>query len=94
MAKVVRRKGVYLFLLVEALLFAGVYFLGPQGMHHVLRVARENKGIEQEIIKVKSDIAGLQKTLHVWEHDAFYQEKIARERLQMARKGDEIYYLM
>lgn len=93
MSRVNKRRGIYLFLVVESLLFGGVYFLGPQGMQHVFRVKNENAVLEQEIQALKTDVALLDQNLYAWQHDAFYQEKIAREHLQMARKGDEIYYL-
>ena len=41
-------------------------------------------------MQLKNEIAQLEKEMYAWQTDDFYKEKIAREQLQMARKGDEL----
>jgi len=31
--------------------------------------------------------------MFAWQTDDFFKEKVAREQLQMARKGDELFYI-
>jgi hypothetical protein len=42
---------------------------------------------------MKDEIEQLEQEIYAWQTDDFYKEKVAREQLQMARKGDELFYI-
>ena len=79
-------------LIIEIVLFAGVYLFGNRGMHALIALKKENDILEQEIVKTEREIALLRQEIDEWNLYPYYKEKIAREQLQMARK-DEIIYL-
>ena len=92
--KTVKRTLLRLFFGLEVCVFVGVYLFGPSGLQTIVRLKRENRQLDQEIEELQARVAVAEQKLAVWQSDDFYKEKIAREQLQMARKGDEIFYLM
>jgi cell division protein FtsB len=77
----------------ETVLFAGVAVWGPYGMHAVRTMQTTIQDTKKVINGERSKIAQLQREWSRWQHSSFYQEKIAREQLQLARPGDIIYFL-
>jgi cell division protein FtsB len=49
--------------------------------------------VEQDILVLKKEVQDLQEELVAWQTDPFYKEKVAREQLQMARPGEELFYI-
>ena len=82
-----------LLLLVEMAGFGYLYVYGINGMQ-VLAQQRETViNLEKNVIELKSEIEKLEEEIYAWQTDDFYKEKVAREQLQMARKGDELFYI-
>ena len=81
------------FFALEVSVFIGVYLFGPNGWQTMLRLECENAELSQEINGLQAEVGLWEKKIVVWKADDFYKEKIAREQLQMARAGDEIFYL-
>ncbi len=86
-----RRLLLRVFFGIEVVIFSGFYFFGGQGIRgiralhkHTALSILENKALEDEI-------KNLEDTVLAWQTNPFYKEKVAREQLQMARKGDIIY---
>lgn len=82
----------YLFVF-EILIFIGVYFFGNNGYKRIGEINDENKKLCLEIEDLKGEISVVQKEIQEWQASDFYKEKFARERLQMAKEGDEIYFI-
>jgi len=80
-----------MFFINEILFFSFFYYYGAQGMHAVFVLQKENMGVEQQVLEIKKEIAQLHDEITVWETDSFYKEKLAREQLNMAKSGEEIY---
>ena len=80
-------------LVSEMMAFGYFYIFGNNGisiLHHQKDVV---VGLEKNILQLKNEVAQLEEEIYKWETDDFYKEKIAREQLQMARKGDELFYI-
>jgi cell division protein FtsB len=82
-----------LFLLGEIVIFGVVYFWGVDGVNRYNKICEENRKIEQDIIVLKKEVQDLEAQLSAWQTDPFYKEKVAREQLQMARAGEELFYI-
>jgi cell division protein FtsB len=82
-----------LFLLGEIVIFGVVYFWGVDGVNRYNKICEENRNIEQDIIVLKKEVQDLEAQLSAWQTDPFYKEKVAREQLQMARAGEELFYI-
>jgi len=82
-----------LFLLGEIIIFGGVYFWGVDGVNRYNKICEENIKIEHDILALKKEVQDLEAQLTAWQTDPFYKEKIAREQLQMARAGEELFYI-
>ena len=80
-----------LFFTTEIILFSWFYWYGPHGMQAVAHIVAENYKIEEQIRVVKQKVAELEKLVVAWQTNDFLKEKIAREQLQLAREGEEIY---
>ncbi len=80
-------------LFTEMMAFGYFYLFGSNGismLHHQIDVV---VGLEKNITQLKNEVTQLEEEIYKWETDDFYKEKIAREQLQMARKGDELFYI-
>ncbi len=82
-----------LFLLVELIVFGAVYLWGLDGVNRYHKICEENVRVEQDILVLKKEVQDLQEELVAWQTDPFYKEKVAREQLQMARPGEELFYI-
>lgn len=89
-------RGVYLMiryvLYAEMMILGLLYVWSPHGVQPITRLMNEYQEIEEQVVNLKRDIASLDGEIARWEQDPFYQEQIAREQLQMARKDEVIYY--
>lgn len=83
---------VKIFFVIEIIVFIGVYLYGGNGLEHLNRLEYENQKLEYEVVELKNELAALQKDLKDWNTD-FKKEQFARENLQLAKKGDKIYFL-
>ena len=52
---------------------------------------RKNKAMEQEIQELNETIDSLKETIEKLKNDTAYIERIAREKLGMAKKGEKVY---
>jgi len=83
----------YTFFCVEMIFFLFFYAFGTHGIQALQCLVQENDVLRSANSQTKAEIKELEHACESWEHSSFYKEKIARERLQMARQGDVIYYL-
>lgn len=82
-----------IFLILEMAFFGYVYFFGQNGIVILQRQCILTTALESNIVTIKNEIKQLEEEIHAWQTDDFYKEKVAREQLQMARPGDEIFYI-
>jgi len=80
-------------LLVEMIVFGQVYFFGNNGIKALQTQKNVVEDLKKDIMVLDAEVTHLEKELYAWQTDDFYKEKIAREQLQMARKGDELFYI-
>ena len=83
----------YIFFCIEMVMFVFFYSFGTYGLQVLHYLAQENDVLRNKNNQIKKEIQQLEQECEEWEHSSFYKEKIARERLQMARQDDVIYYL-
>lgn len=82
-----------LFLLSEMAVFGYVYMYGKNGFATLQVQKRVVEQVQKNVEQLKKEIAIIEEEIVAWQTDDFYKEKVAREQLQMARKGDEIFYI-
>lgn len=82
------RKALWLFLFAFLVLLA---FLPSYTKLQDLK--QRNQDFEEKTVKLQQEIDDLNKRLHRLEHDPVYLEKVAREKMGVARKGEVIYRL-
>jgi cell division protein FtsB len=82
-----------IFLLAEIVVFGYVYVWGVDGLCTYHEICAENASLEREIIGLKDELRSLEEQLDAWQSDPFYKEKVAREQLQMACVGEELFYI-
>ena len=81
------------FFLGQVIFFLLNFLFGSGGLLSLNGFKRENMVILSKITAFQEEINKLNKHLQCWKSDSFLKEKMAREELQMARPGDEIYIL-
>ena len=89
----VKKAAMRLFLILEMVAFGYVYIAGKNGMQSLYTHRNIVVDMEKNIMQLNKEVVSLEKEIYVWQTDDFYKEKIAREQLQMARKGDELFYI-
>lgn len=82
-----------LFLIGEITLFGWFYYYGVRGVVAVQELKAENDEITQQVASLQNEIDTVNAQIIAWNNDPYFKEKIAREQLQMARDGDEIYVI-
>ncbi len=80
------------FFCLELLIFSSVYLFGAQGMRALWHLQKDNAKLDKELLIAQTQVHDLEKEIVAWKSDPFYQEKLAREHLHMARSGEVIYY--
>jgi cell division protein FtsB len=88
-----RQKFIVGCLLLEGIIFFVMCQRSPYGPRAQEQLRKENAEIECHIEDTRRDIEQLTQECKGLDDD-FYVEKIARERLQMARSSDIIYYIV
>ena len=88
-----KKAAMRLFLVLEMVAFGYIYVAGKNGMQSLQKHKKVVVAMEEKIVKLNEEVVSLEKEIHVWKTDDFYKEKVAREQLQMARKGDELFYI-
>lgn len=82
-----------IFFALEGVIFMGMYIWGACGMRAILKLEETMEQLHKETLAMEHEIAILENDIANWHKHPFYKEKVAREQLQMARSGEEIYYL-
>ena len=59
--------------------------------YNLYRSSKKNKAMEKEIIELNATIDSLKSTIEKLKNDTAYIERIAREKLGMARKDEKVY---
>ena len=90
---ITKRHMLRIFFMFEIFIFVAIYFFSAQGLRVLQGMQKENEHVYEEVAYLKNEIAILEQEVAEWESNSFYKEKIAREELQMAKKGDEVYFL-
>jgi cell division protein FtsB len=92
-SQTVRRKR--LFLIAGVLLAAYLltsFMLGEMGVVKYYRMKAQYNSLTEEIALLKRDNSKLRKTVHALKNDPAYVERIARDKLGLARPGEIVYY--
>jgi len=91
--KLLKRRAMRVFFMVEIMFFIGLYLFGTRGIQYLMQLQYEQQKLDIELEEVRQEVASLNEQVEQWNATPFFKEKIAREQLQMAREGDEIYYI-
>lgn len=78
-------------LLIESILFCVLYWFGPNGMHILSSLQAQKVYILADIENLKNDIAQIKQDLE-YSQSSFYKEKMARERLQMKKNNEIVFF--
>lgn len=89
----VKKIAMRLFLVLEMFAFGYVYVCGKNGLQSLRKHKITVTDLKKNIVQLNQEVASLEHEIHVWQSDDFYKEKVAREQLQMARRGDELFYI-
>jgi cell division protein FtsB len=84
-------------LLIAAMIPVGVYFLvtfvfGEMGLVKYYRMKSQYQALTQEIAELKQANILLMREVRALKTDPVYIEKLARDKLGLARNGEVVYY--
>lgn len=89
----IKQIAIRVLLAIEMIVFGYVYMYGKNGMQVLHKQKKVVAQLQSTVDQLKKEIAVVESEIELWQTDDFYKEKVAREQLQMARKGDEIFYI-
>jgi|GEM_PF-4372434 len=75
------------------MIFGYTYLFGSEGLCAWWKLRAENHELKKELVRRCSDCAFRAQEIERWRDSGYLREKIAREELQLMRKGEEIYYI-
>lgn len=82
------------FLGFQIIFFLFNFLFSSDGIFSLRSFKLGNVNLFKETEELKDTILELNNEIQAWKDNFFYKEKIARENLQMANSGDEIYILV
>ncbi len=88
-----KRAALRAFFALEVFVFSYIYFFGPHGLKALQLLEAENHALQSQIESLRCEVENLDMQIVEWDKNPFYKEKIAREYLQMAKPGEEIFFL-
>jgi len=80
-------------LVTEMITLVYIYLFGMNGVVMLQTQRNIVVQLQKDITLLEEDIRLLKEEIDKWNNHDFYKEKVAREQLQMARKGDELFYI-
>jgi len=72
--------------------FLASFILGEMGLIKYYRMKEQYNSLTAEIARLKRDNANLRTNVHSLKNDPAYIERIARDKLGLARPGEIVYY--
>lgn len=84
----------YLVITAEIIIYFYFYVAGSQGIYLLYEKRSHNRILQEQLERQCCDNNRLSKEVVAWQQNDFLKEKIAREDLQMAYPGDEVYYVI
>lgn len=79
-------------LAVQVFVLSYAYVQGKNGMRDVYAMQKDTEKAQEQVAVLAQEIDRLKSDIATWDANPFYKEKIAREHLHMARRGDMVYY--
>lgn len=80
-----------LLLVVVLIGCVSLLFFSDRGLVSLWELKKEKVEIQQEINSLRKEIANLKRESEKLEFDQDYVEKIAREKLKMAKPGEKVF---
>lgn len=91
--KIIKKRVFRLLWMLQIICWAGYYLYGENGYHAMSTIKKENEQVLHDIEHLQQDITVIEQEVVAWQTDLFYVEKVAREQLQMAKDGEELYFI-
>jgi len=86
-----KKKRVFLLIVLLFLILASLTFFGEKGMLHLLRLEKELARIKETNTKIEEENQKLKEEVRRLQHEKRYIEEIARKELGMVKEGETIY---
>lgn len=77
----------------EIILFLFFYLFGSNSLGTFFKLKQENIELKQNISEKKFTLSRYYEEINLWKTNSFHKEKIAREKLQMKKKSEIIYFI-
>jgi len=75
-----------------ALYLLASFIFGEMGLVKYYRMKAQYNSLTEETAELKQNNVGLRKDVYALKNDPAYVERIARDKLGLARKGEIVYY--
>jgi len=83
---------VIIFLLLQGVVFIINYGWGPRGICVLKELKAIKIAAQEDIQRLKTQNDDVRHQIDAWHNDIFFQEKYAREKLEMQKENEIIYF--
>jgi len=87
-----RKKLSLLAVILVAFYFLATFVLGEMGLVKYYRMKAQHTALNEDIARLKNDNSRLRHEVHSLRSDSSYLERVARDKLGLARPGEIVYY--
>lgn len=89
-----KKKPAYIFFVIGILLIAYIFLFGNHGLIRYFQLQYRKSELNRQIANLKAEQERLQKEIDMLQNNYRYIEKIAREKYQMGKEGEKIYFMI
>jgi cell division protein FtsL len=92
--KRIKKRPWYLFLIVGILFLSYIFLLGNHGLIRYYQLQKRKQALIRQIAELKEEQIKLKKEIDMLQNNYRYIEKIAREKYQMGKADEKIYFMI
>jgi len=90
----IKRRSWYWFIIAGILFLGYIFLLGNHGLIRFYQLQKRKQELIRQIAQLKEQQVKLQKEIEMLQNNYRYIEKIAREKYQMGKNGEKIYFMI
>lgn len=89
-----RKRSRYLFFIGGILILSSIFLFGNHGLIRFYQLQKQKQELIRRIAELKEEQTRLKEEINMLQNNYYYIEKIAREKYQMGKEGEKIYFMI
>ena len=89
----IKQLSLRIFFYTEIIVLGWFYLFDEQSISQFKQFEIKKTSLQEEVLGLKHEVDALKQEINQWEQYSYHQEKLAREKLQMALPDEKVYYI-